>query len=209
MPRKNNMSNGMKSWRLVLGLLCGIAAVLLVSCGGATSLGTKRYEIGNMANWVQAVGSVAAIVGAIWIFWAQRNADRKDKWDGLLKIVAAAQADANDAGAHLNMRELVHFNPQYYFTERYSASAFRDIEEAFAAIPLHEIPYAEAAFRLIALRRKVRELAQLLAKLMPYAVVVTDPFGSPILNEYTRVIDIIRDLNDHAAGVRGRRSEIE
>lgn len=67
----------MRGWRFVVGLLASIFVVLAVSVYGATSAGTKPYDPSLMASWVQAVGSVAAIVGAIWIADNQHRATMK------------------------------------------------------------------------------------------------------------------------------------
>lgn len=65
----------MKSWRrLALGPLASIAAVLIISVFGATSAGRRSYDPSLMASWVQAVGSIAAIIGAIWIANNQHRA---------------------------------------------------------------------------------------------------------------------------------------
>lgn len=53
--------------RIVAGAFASLAAVVLVSEFGATSAGTKSYDANLMASWLQAIGSVAAIVGALWI----------------------------------------------------------------------------------------------------------------------------------------------
>ncbi len=54
----------MPGWRAVLGVLAAIAAVLVFSAFGATSVGLKPYDAGVMASWVQAIGSIAAIGAA-------------------------------------------------------------------------------------------------------------------------------------------------
>lgn len=57
----------MKNYVHVLGVLGGMAAVLIISVFFATSAGTQPYKIDYMASWMQAIGSIAAIAGALWI----------------------------------------------------------------------------------------------------------------------------------------------
>ncbi len=68
----------MKNWRFVLGVLGSIAAVIFVSVYGATSAGTDPYNPDLMASWVQAVGSIAAIVGAVWIATHESRRRRRE-----------------------------------------------------------------------------------------------------------------------------------
>ncbi|WP_152036603.1 hypothetical protein [Burkholderia pyrrocinia] len=49
-----------------MGVLLGLGGAVLIALFGATTAGTKPYDPSLMASWVQAVGSVAAIVGAYW-----------------------------------------------------------------------------------------------------------------------------------------------
>ncbi|NIF94950.1 hypothetical protein F3J18_06735 [Burkholderia sp. Ax-1720] len=50
-----------------MSVLAAILAVVIISDFGATSAGTKPYDPSLMASWMQAIGSVAAILGALWI----------------------------------------------------------------------------------------------------------------------------------------------
>ncbi|MEK6290079.1 MAG: hypothetical protein V4793_01610 [Paraburkholderia tropica] len=61
----------MKGIQRAFYVLAGIVGVLLLSYYGATSVGSKPYDPSLMASWVQAVGSIAAIVGAIWVAFRQ------------------------------------------------------------------------------------------------------------------------------------------
>lgn len=57
----------MANWRAVGAAIAGMGGVLIISAFGATSAGMKPYDSGAMASWVQAVGSIAAIIGAYLI----------------------------------------------------------------------------------------------------------------------------------------------
>ncbi|WP_186200848.1 hypothetical protein [Burkholderia gladioli] len=60
-------------------VLLGVVAVLIVSGYFATSLGTKKYDSSLMASWVQAIGSIAAIIGAVWVALRQDFREHKIK----------------------------------------------------------------------------------------------------------------------------------
>ena len=50
-----------------MGLLASFVAIFLVSYGAATIGGDGKYDRSIMASWMQAIGSVAAIAGALWL----------------------------------------------------------------------------------------------------------------------------------------------
>ncbi|MEF3066347.1 hypothetical protein [Pandoraea apista] len=77
------------------GVLGTVAGVFLISTAGATSLGLKPYDADRMASWVQAIGSIAAIGGAIWIAGDQHRRDverRKDEQTRASYLLAAELA---------------------------------------------------------------------------------------------------------------------
>ncbi|KGB99347.1 hypothetical protein [Burkholderia cepacia] len=87
----------MKNWKLVLALLLGLAAVVLIALIGATTAFTEAYDPTKMAYWVQAVGSIAAIFGALRIASGQRadaehlrqqqeNSERAKRFDERLRL---------------------------------------------------------------------------------------------------------------------------
>ncbi|WP_186153421.1 hypothetical protein [Burkholderia gladioli] len=69
----------MKELRYVFFVMTIIAIVLVVSDFGATSMGKKAYDSTLMASWVQAVGSIAAILGALWIASDQHRRDLRNR----------------------------------------------------------------------------------------------------------------------------------
>ena len=83
----------MPGWRAVMSVLATIGAVLLFSAFGATSAGTKPYDAGVMASWVQAIGSIGAIVGAFVLGrWQSAEQANRDKAERLERDHAAVQA---------------------------------------------------------------------------------------------------------------------
>ena len=67
----------MFDWRAVGAALLGAAAVLVISAFGATSAGLKPYDSALMASWLQAIGSIGAIVGAFALSKFQVKQQRK------------------------------------------------------------------------------------------------------------------------------------
>ncbi|VWL95634.1 hypothetical protein [Burkholderia lata] len=67
----------MFDWRAVGSALLGVAAVLIISGFGATSVGLKPYDSALMASWLQAIGSIGAIVGAFALSKYQATQQRK------------------------------------------------------------------------------------------------------------------------------------
>ncbi|KVV88219.1 hypothetical protein [Burkholderia cepacia] len=57
----------MKNWKTVTSVLACIAATIIISSIGATTAGMQPYKAEYMASWMQAIGSIAAILCAIWI----------------------------------------------------------------------------------------------------------------------------------------------
>lgn len=159
----------MPGWRAVLGVLAAIAAVLVFSAFGATSAGSKSYDAGAMASWVQAIGSIAAIFGAYYVGERQANAARvalveaearalRRKHDTYLAIVRSAIERV-----HLAERCLVgsRVNP-VIFMLNIRPSFVDSIEAAcvtLGAIPLHEIGDANAILALETIARAAGDLA--------------------------------------------------
>jgi protein-S-isoprenylcysteine O-methyltransferase Ste14 len=57
----------MKSWIGLVAIVSTSIVVVVLSYAGATSFGASSYSVGNMASWIQAIGTIAAIIGAIFI----------------------------------------------------------------------------------------------------------------------------------------------
>lgn len=57
----------MFGWRMAVGVVGVAIGVFVVAAAGATSLLCVPYKSDLMASWVQAIGSMAALFGALWI----------------------------------------------------------------------------------------------------------------------------------------------
>jgi hypothetical protein len=75
---------------LTVGLLASwlLIAVLVWQRGEAATFWTATQFWSNLPAWVQAIGSVAAIVAAVWIPQRQRSAEREETRVGHLEAIA-------------------------------------------------------------------------------------------------------------------------
>ncbi|WP_284459715.1 hypothetical protein [Cupriavidus campinensis] len=138
----------MKSWRLVGGLLGGIAAVLIISVFGATSAGTRSYDPSLMASWVQAVGSVAAILGSIYVGRAQgeeslrqakliRELDLRRRHDLIRAVLLGGYVCC--ANLRMNAPEGTSAEKLRDYWVRDGRVAFDAASKAIAAVPIFEM----------------------------------------------------------------------
>ncbi|WP_322055830.1 hypothetical protein [Burkholderia cenocepacia] len=82
--------------KVMLGL-CGAAVVGVLAYAGATSFGTEAYTSTNMAYWVQAIGSIGAIIGAFAVGQSQIRAAREQAQDQIRADRDQAQEDLRAA----------------------------------------------------------------------------------------------------------------
>ncbi|WP_155301744.1 DUF456 domain-containing protein [Burkholderia gladioli] len=104
----------------VLGVMAIIVVVFMVADFCATSMGTKPYDATLMASWMQAIGSIAAIFGALWIAFQQ---DLKRKRDEL----QAAMITASGMAFRLreNLDELAEVVTEFDRMARFDYNPFR------------------------------------------------------------------------------------
>ncbi|WP_230459500.1 hypothetical protein [Burkholderia ubonensis] len=83
----------MDSCKTVIFGLCGAVLVVVIAYAGATTFGREPYNTANMAYWVQAIGSIAAILGAFWIASEQhrRDVDTRQKSESEFDYVLNAE----------------------------------------------------------------------------------------------------------------------
>lgn len=88
-----NYGGEMKGWKFAGGVLLALAITIQVALLGATTAWTKDYDPAVMAYWVQAIGSIAAILGALWIASEQhrRDLEAKQKADREFEYVLNAE----------------------------------------------------------------------------------------------------------------------
>ncbi|CAB3782184.1 hypothetical protein [Paraburkholderia fynbosensis] len=136
-----------KNWRSVLGMLGGIIAVVIVSAYGATSLGKKPYDPSLMASWVQAVGSIATILGAIFVGRTQSEAQHKSalevqhaalrrRWATVKALLDPLYQQCIDIE---NAFDGDHDFGNLSFALRYDSTAFEEALDRLRSIPLFEL----------------------------------------------------------------------
>lgn len=148
----------MKGMQRAFYVLAGIAGVLLLSYYGATSVGSKPYDPSLMASWVQAVGSIAAIVGAIWVAFRQdfkeQDARRQAAVITASGMIFRLQDNLDDLDSLIKEFEKmskIDFNPMnlHRFADRLSELRKWSSDEEVTLIALGEI------VRLISLRHVI------------------------------------------------------
>lgn len=117
-------------------------------------------EIGECASWVQAWGSICAILaaGAIarYQIKAAHKAEQQRAGARVQAVIAIAEAFsdllASTAGAFDRPPEMVGKGRMWHLGVSWNESAFRSAEATLAAFPLHDLPSAEAVQLLLNFR---------------------------------------------------------
>lgn len=157
--------SNVKNWRFVVGLLAGVVAVLLISVIGATSAGTRDYDLSIMASWVQAVGAVAAIIWSGKFAADQMRAQRRLQDEAtrngfaqrLETFVAVCEVACEEVSALERSLTREDHHPddvargldsvdallQYAFVI-YEERTFQGLSSALGAFPIHELPNAQS-----------------------------------------------------------------
>ncbi|WP_175010355.1 hypothetical protein [Burkholderia lata] len=129
----------------VLAIIGGIAAVVVISAFGATSAGTQPYKIDYMASWVQAIGSIAAIIGALWIALRQARQQRQAELDaacitvvGMIERLRANVVDLATISTRLSVISQFDGDPNviYGFAKKLTDLRKWSSDEELAVIPL-------------------------------------------------------------------------
>lgn len=165
----------MKSWRLVGSVLFGLGGVIVIAFFGATTAGTQAYDPTLMASWVQAVGSIAAIVGAYWFLQIsardQRQLATKVRDRELAERRSSIQAVLDEV--YIKFMELRRWYELENGTLPLEASFLSVDELASAAslldeVPLFEFDSGELVKAILELRRTCRTAIGLLARQARY-----------------------------------------
>lgn len=121
----------MKNWKSVLIVLSGILTVLLISILGATSAGHAAYKADVMAAWVQAVGSIAAILGAFALARLQirNDLDRYDSQDRMSQLREGKLAEIVARDAYEAIRDHAKYINSYNAAHEFDHRTDR-LEEA-------------------------------------------------------------------------------
>ncbi|MBU9281996.1 hypothetical protein [Burkholderia multivorans] len=158
----------MAKWKLVLSVLLGLVGVVVIATFGATSALTQEYRPDFMANWIQAVGSVAAIAGIVWTVERQArdslNAISKEaevaiaqKRRSAISIVDAAMDRAERIRATMTIPDVDKVRVELYKT--YDRSILDGLVRALQGIPLHELGASKAIAELLLFTDQINFLA--------------------------------------------------
>jgi uncharacterized protein (DUF1330 family) len=194
----------------VWGFASYTLAATAVLAAGSYVAWRSDVDAVDIAAWVQAVGSIAAIVGAVWISRSEAQEQIDGKWQGVLAIVATVERELDRIAVALDWSHNETFDPREFFST-YRPTDLQDLEAAIGAIPLHESPYGHAALRLVALRRNLKKLS---SKLQSIPKSAEENFGvsfkfteAIFLDDYVDALAIIEDIREATSGVRQRRQE--
>jgi hypothetical protein len=140
----------MKNWKSVTTALGAIAAVIIISAFGATSAGTRPYQADYMASWMQAIGSIAAIVASVAMVRWQMNAEHERqihdeqrrvelRVEVVLRILAEAHGWIEHVAANTRTDDDVRTNISRVFDEHTIATN----QAALDGIPLWDLPSSD------------------------------------------------------------------
>jgi hypothetical protein len=114
---------------------------------------------GQWAAWIQAIGSIIAIVASAVLVWWQHHleAGRESKKEAQKRydFISAVTAVVHDIAGLIESAAQAANNPEErenYFSDDSDRRKLSDCLHALNAIPAHELPGYELASRLIALR---------------------------------------------------------
>ncbi|AOJ07620.1 hypothetical protein [Burkholderia mayonis] len=134
----------------ISGFILGLAiACLLAHLPGSSS---------EWASWVQAFGSIGAILGALWVSERQAKSAitsiklqaeqaARDKRNAAIAIVDAAMDRAKEIESTMSIRDLTTVQIELYKT--YDRSIIDGLVRALQGVPLHEIGSSKGVSQLL------------------------------------------------------------
>lgn len=139
-----------RNWSTVVGIWGLIAGAGIVSYAGATSLGTKSYDPTIMASWVQAIGSIGAILGAVWVAKHQQRVEMTKRRDAIFAVATAAVLRTDEIAKHLE-----HKDPQSAMALHFHRSITDSVISAMNSVPLHDIGTPNAILAFASMRDQI------------------------------------------------------
>ncbi|WP_156545739.1 hypothetical protein [Cupriavidus sp. D384] len=140
----------MIDWRIGVRILISIAAVLLIAVFGATSGKFAEYDRNAMASWLQAIGSIGAILGAIWVVRYQGDLALRARRQAFLAVAEAAKTRADDFAALLEGKDA-----RQSMTVHFHQSIIDGLVGALSAMPVHELNSRESVIAMLTIRDQV------------------------------------------------------
>lgn len=150
---------------------CAAMLVLVWTAGFGTALDPMWAWFGRnkeAAGWVQAFGSIAAILATAAVVWWQETRRRED-----IRIERLRKRTDQLEGLVAMGRRLVDIisdvqNNYGYFYRTHSQAAFDDLAAAFAVVPVHDARSYSVATAIMRLRHVSVSSAQLVQRLADY-----------------------------------------
>lgn len=134
-------------WEIPLGVLAGVSMV-------AIFLHYQPHKSDAVAAWVQAFGSIAAIVGAVWIgnrqVQAALSTEARASAGRRKSILAIAEAAYEHSERF--RRLLAQSDPRASLSLNYHESIINGVAEALGSVPFHEVGSRDGVMALLSLR---------------------------------------------------------
>jgi len=127
---------------VVLVVAVGVFAVFL-----GMKLGSNDSEKQAIAAWVQAVGSIAAIIGSVWVVRFQAGTARRERLESILAVADAAVAYADQFDTLLKSA-----NPRLAISMKFHQSVVDSVVGAMSAYPVHEVRNHQGVMAFLAIR---------------------------------------------------------
>ncbi|WP_434642491.1 hypothetical protein [Achromobacter piechaudii] len=187
-------------WKTVAAFTVGTAVTFVV----AWFLSAKFADLDGMASWVQGIGSILAIVGAVWAVTAQERASLKAIRVGM-ELADARQHRAvlavSEAALHRVELVVAAISNASDWRVRLAGVYVRTIFDGFSAalnaIPVHQLPSRDAVNALLMLQQHLVFFATNADQL------VDGPWKhqalQPVLEQYRENYERSRDLEDQKA----------
>lgn len=206
----------MQNWKLVLGVLAGIVGVVLVAAFGATSAGTQPYKPDFMAYWMQAIGSIAAILGALKIASGQRKdserlqeqqkrSERTRKFDERIDRIELVLLLGAEAIVSVNaMESAVTIQKIPYLSNGVIGFAFKEINAVvvqLSNIPMDALGNVEISRDVIRLMRTLRMILLQMPK--DEGVLMPEDLNIPTVR--TRIENYLTNIKLHRDAVEKTR----
>ena len=185
-----------KQWMLPLAAIAiAVVGAAVIRCGMPTS--------GELASWVQAVASVAAIWWAgrvgVRLQVRQRVEERRTLAEAVHRIAFAAQSLAR----HVTEQQLTDRQAVHDFAERrreFDFVALQQIERTIEAIPLHELTTPELVTEVIILSATFRQFRSVVEQALKIHAQMD-------ANDFTRLFSTFREVNQGLARSSGSIGE--
>ena len=152
------------------------------------ALGEKK----GIPSWIQATGSVLAIIGASWIAGATRRAEEQQKRRAIFAVAESAQAYAKKLRNSIDTSRLEDGTPGFAIHDLYHRSVTDGLAQALANIPFHEVGSHEAVLALLSTQGQF-------ARFLPQSIeaFIAGPDNHPVMK------DTIHDYDDYPEPKRG------